>query len=122
MSMFEINAATSASANGKDAGVPGNASGSRDDERSELKKLNVEPDNGKSQSSADLESLNVEPARPPVPHGTLRGRGPLQPAVQPGQVFNLEPEAASRNDPQTRADLREDRENEAARGSLRPRP
>jgi hypothetical protein len=130
MSMLGINAATAASATAKDAGGPGKAGGSSDDERSAREELNVEPDNGKSQSSAGPEILNVEPARSPVPDSALPARelprnprNPQNPILSPYVARKTPPGWDRERD---REDARIDRINEADqaardRGSLPPR-
>jgi hypothetical protein len=78
--------------------------------------LDVQPDNDNSQSSADPGSINVKPARSPVPDSALPEQKPPQPAEQPAQTFVPKPEAAKRPDPKIQAareSAREDRINDA---------
>ena len=114
--MEGISAATSASATGKDAGGPGNASGSSDDERRRRESLDVPPDNGISRS--------------PSPDGALPERE-LPQSPQDPQNPILSPNVARKPPPgwdreRDREDARIDRINEADqaardRGSLPPR-
>jgi hypothetical protein len=127
MSMLEINAATVVSVTEIGAGGTGKAGGSNAQKpHPDPASLDVQPDNGKSQSSTSPENLNVEPARSPVPDSALPPRGPHEPADQPAQISTRTSEPANWPDPKSRAQARQDRIDEADQaardgGSIPPR-